>query len=81
MRNTIASATITDLVKLRNDAARICIDKDRQIGKYHNNAIDYKLITRESTSIILMVIHKEIGGKSLVIRQRLILGGISVDLT
>ena len=51
---------------------RICIDKDRQIGKYEYNAIDYKLITRESTSIILMVIHKEIGGKSLVIRQRLI---------
>ena len=53
MRNTIASATITDLVKLRNDAVRICIDKDRQIGKYHNNAIGYKLITRESTSIII----------------------------
>ena len=53
MRNTIASATITDLVKLRNDAVRICIDKYRQIGKYHNNAIDYKLITRESTSIIM----------------------------
>ena len=53
MRNTIASATITDLVKLRNDAVRICIDKDRQIGKYDYNAIGYKLITRESTSIII----------------------------
>ena len=53
MRNTIASATITDLVKLRNDAARICIDKHRQIGKYDYNAIGYKLITRESTSIIM----------------------------
>ena len=53
MRNIIASATITDLVKLRNDAARICIDKHRQIGKYDYNAIGYKLITRESTSIIM----------------------------
>ena len=53
MRNTLASATIIDLEKLRNDAVRICIDKDRQIDKYHNNAIDYKLITRESTSIIM----------------------------
>ena len=81
MRNAIASATITDVEKLRNDAVRICIDKYTKIDKYGYNAIDYKLITRESTSIILMVIHKEIGGKSLVIRQRLILGGISVDLT
>ena len=86
MRNAIASATITDLVKLRNDAERICIGKDRHklISDHYNNAIEYKPITREDTSIVsngIMLIHKGIGGKSLVIRQGLILGGISVDLT
>ena len=52
MRNAIASATITDLVKLRIDAVRICID---QIDEYHNNATEYVLTTREDTSIILNV--------------------------
>ena len=55
MRYAIASATITDLVKLRIDAVRICIDEYRQIDKYHNNATDYNLITREDTSIIMNV--------------------------
>ena len=69
MRNTIASATITDLVKLRNDAERICIGKDRYelISNHYNNAIEYKPITREDTSIIsngIMLIHKGIGGKA-----------------
>ena len=69
MRNTIASATITDLVKLRNDAERICIGKDRHklISDHYNNAIEYKPITREDTSIIsngIMLIHKGFGGKA-----------------
>ena len=55
MRNAIASATITHLVKLRIDAVRICIDQNRRIGEYHNNATEYVLTTREDTSIILSV--------------------------
>ena len=56
---------------------RICIGKDRHklISDHYNNAIEYKPITREDTSIVsngIMLIHKGIGGKSLVIRQRLI---------
>ena len=69
MRNAIASATITDLVKLRNDAERICIGKDKHklIDNHYNNAIEYKPITREDTSIIsngIMLIHKGFGGKA-----------------
>lgn len=69
MRYAIASATITDLVKLRNDAERICIGKYRYelISNDYNNAIEYKPITREDTSIIsngIMLIHKGIGGKA-----------------
>ena len=51
---------------------------NRQIGKYDYNAIDYKLITREDTSIIIntiMLIHKEFGGKSMVDQTEADIGG------
>ena len=69
IQNTREQVPLTDLVKLRNDAERICIGKDKHklIDNHYNNAIEYKPITREDTSIIsngIMLIHKGFGGKA-----------------
>ena len=45
---------------------------------HYNNATEYELMTREDTSILInriMVIHKEIGGKSMISQAEADIGG------